>query len=344
MNLRKKSAKASKSATKKTGKSAEATLEPGLDSFVSKPEGDIRTLGVFALKGDPGPALDIVRAFAAAHPEVRVCLNGTLRPYARKGLRVHTDAYLGAQVDALLSLGGDGTFLTAARLAHGHGIPVLGVNLGRTGFLADVSLGNLGAIVEDLLRRDYTLRSRMLLQVDHLRRARQGDRQGKLLFRDIALNETAFAGLMGAQMAELEVKANGRFLTGYRVDGLLVSTPTGSTAYSLSAGGPIVHPSANSLLLTPMNPASLSVRPVVLPDSMVIEVRNTSGTGAGGKPVNIFADGRERGVLKPGDVVRIRKHPVRLSIIRPHGSSYFDALRNKLGWTGDRDLRSGARA
>lgn len=313
--------------------------ESAEDSFVSKPSGDIRSLGVFALKGDAGPALKIVRAFAAAHPKVKVYLNGYLRQFIEpqrsrgvaKGLAVRSDAWLGANVDAMLSLGGDGTFLTAARLAHSHSVPVLGVNLGRTGFLADVSLENLGDILDDLLRRDYTLRHRMLLQVEQ-RRGR------KVLFRDIALNEAAFAGLMGGQMAELEVKANGSFLTGYRVDGLLVSTPTGSTAYALSAGGPIIHPSANSLLLTPLNPASLSVRPVVLPDSMQIEVRNVT---SGGKALNLFADGRNRGELRPGDVVHIRKHPVRLRIIRPQGSSYFDSLRNKLGWTGDRDLRSG---
>ena len=308
------------------------------DAFVSRPEADIRTLGVVALKGDAAPALAIVKSFARAHPEVRVCLNEYLRPFEEPrgrgrgaGLRVHSDAYLGARADALLSLGGDGTFLTAARLGHAREIPVLGVNLGRTGFLADVSLGNLGDILDDLTRRDYTLRHRMVLKVEH----RRG---GKILFRDIALNEAAFAGLMGGQMAELEVRANGQFLTGYRVDGLLVSTPTGSTAYSLSAGGPIVHPSANSLLLTPMNPASLSVRPLVLPDSMEIEVRNTV---RGGKPLNLFADGRPRGAFRPGDVVRVSRHPVRLHIIRPRGTSYFDALRNKLGWTGDRDLRSG---
>lgn len=308
-----------------------AGQKSGGDLFVSKPDADIRTLGVFALKGNAGPALDIVRAFAKAHPEVRVCLNGYLRPHAGRGFKVHSDAYLASKVDALLSLGGDGTFLTAARLGHAHGIPVLGVNLGRTGFLADVSLGTLAEILDDLLRRRYSLRHRMVLQVEQ----RRGT---KTVFRDIALNETAFAGLMGGQMAELEVVANGQFLTGYRVDGLLVSTPTGSTAYSLSAGGPIVHPSANSLLLTPMNPASLSVRPVVLPDSMEIEVRNVT---TGGKMLNIFADGRTRGTFRPGDVVRVFKHPVRLHIIRPRGTSYFEALRNKLGWTGDSDLRSG---
>lgn len=303
------------------------------DAFVTRPENDIRTLGVFALKGDAGPALAIVKAFAAAHPEVRVCVNGYLRQFVapRAGLSVRTDAWLGAHADAMLSLGGDGTFLTAARLAHVRGIPVLGVNLGRTGFLADVALDNLGAILEDLTRREYTLRHRMVLQVEHRRGAR-------MLFRDVALNEAAFAGQMGGQMAELEVKANGHFLTGYRVDGLLVSTPTGSTAYALSAGGPIVHPSANSLLLTPLNPASLSVRPLVLPDAMTIEVRNVMADAA---PLNIFVDGRARDSFRPGDVVRLSKHADRLHIIRPRGTSYFEALRNKLGWTGDRDSRSG---
>lgn len=305
------------------------------DGFVSAPDFDIRRLGVIALKGDAGPALEIVRAFAAAHPEIRVFLNGHLKPHAGKGLQVRSDAFLAANTDALLSLGGDGTFLTAARMAHIHRVPVLGVNLGRVGFLADVSLGNLDAILGDLLRRDYTLRNRLVLEAEH----RRGPGKGKVLLRDIALNEAAFTGLMGSQMAALSVEANGSFLTDYRVDGLLVSTPTGSTAYSLSAGGPIVHPSTNSLLLTPLNPASLSVRPLVLPDAMEISVRNMT---EGELPLHFFADGRLRGELKAGDTVTIRRHPERLRIIRPKGSSYFDSLRNKLGWTGDRDPRSGA--
>jgi NAD+ kinase len=301
---------------------------PG-DFFVSQPDRDIRTLGVFALKGDARAAVRIVRDFADAHPGVRVHLNGYLKPLAGRGLQAKSDAFLATKVDALLSLGGDGTFLTAARLGHARGIPVLGVNLGRTGFLADASLENLGVILDELSRRDYSLRHRMVLEVEHARGR-------KILLREVALNEAAIAGLMGGQMAELEVRAGGQFLTGYRVDGLLVSTPTGSTAYSLSAGGPIVHPSTNSLLITPMNPASLSVCPVVLPDSMEIEIRNTAVDS-----LNLFVDGRTRSELRAGDVVRVRKHPQRLHIIRPKGSSYFDSLREKLGWTGDMDPRSG---
>jgi NAD+ kinase len=306
-----------------------AKPEDAYYSFVSKPDTDIRALGVVALKGDVGPALEIVRAFAAAHPELKVYVNEHLKPHAGRGLAVRGDAFLATKTDALLALGGDGTFLAAARLAHGSGIPVLGVNLGRVGFLADVSLENLDAILGDLLKRGYTLRHRMVLRVEHWRGRR-------LLLRDIALNEAAFTGIMGRQMLELEVRANGSFLTGYRVDGLLVSTPTGSTAYALSAGGPIVHPAANTLLLTPMNPASLSVRPLLLPDSMEIAVRNAMGKG---RSINLFADGRARGAVLPGDVVKVRKHADRLRIVRPQGSSYFDSLRNKLGWTGNWEAR-----
>ena len=298
-------------------------------SFVSKPESDIRSLGVVALKGNIGPAVAELRAFSVRHPEVKIFLNERLSEHGGKGLAVRSDAFLASKVDALIALGGDGTFLAAARLAHAKNIPVLGVNLGRVGFLADVSLENLGSILEDLLRREYTLRHRMVLDVEHWRGR-------KRLLRDIALNEVAFTGLMGGQMLELDVRASGSFLTAYRVDGLLVSTPTGTTAYSLSAGGPIVHPAANTILLTPMNPGSLSVRPLLLPDSMDIEVRTIAKAG---RPPNLFVDGRARGLVAAGDHVRIAKHPERLRIIRPQGSSYFDSLRNKLGWTGNWEAR-----
>jgi NAD+ kinase len=271
-------------------------------------------------------AVDVLRGFAAEHPGVRIFLNKYLRNFADRRLRLKSDAFLGSKVDALLSLGGDGTFLAAARLVRGEKVPILGVNLGRVGFLADATLENLRPILEDLLRRDYTLRRRMLLQVEHWRGR-------KRLFRDIALNEVAFTGEMGHQMVEIEVKASGRFLTIYRVDGLLMSTPTGSTAYSLSAGGPIIHPSGQSILLTPMNPASLSVRPLVLPDSMEIEARSAMTKD---KVANLFVDGRHRGRLLPGDVLRAKKNPEGLRIIRPHSGSYFESLRTKLGWTGSR--------
>ena len=139
------------------------------DPAITLPKTRIRSLGVMALKGRLDKAMEIVGAFAAAHPEVKVYLNGYLKPYANRRMKLQSDVFLGSRVDALLSLGGDGTFLAAARLVRGEKVPVLGVNLGRVGFLADVSLDNLRQSLEELPRRDYTLRRRMMLDVEHWR-------------------------------------------------------------------------------------------------------------------------------------------------------------------------------
>jgi NAD+ kinase len=203
------------------------------------------------------------------------------------------------------------------------------VNLGRVGFLADATLDNLHRILDEILRREYSFRRRMLLEVEVFK-------GNKCLLSDIAMNDVAFTGQMGHQMVDLRVNAQGRFLTDYWVDGLLVSTPTGSTAYALSAGGPIIHPSADSLLLTPMNPTSLSVRPLVLPDYMQISVRSNLGRG---EEVNMFVDGRNQFKLRPEHTVLIRKHKEGIRLVRPKGSSYFESLRSKLGWTGSRHAR-----
>jgi NAD+ kinase len=299
------------------------------DPTMSLPNVPIKRIGVFALKGDLTTAVGVLRAFAEDHKDVRVFLSPFLKPYADRRLTVKSEAYLQKNVDIILSLGGDGTFLSAARLVRSERVPILGVNLGRLGFMADATLENLRRILEEIMNNDYTLRSRMLLKVD----AYHGRRR---LFQDIALNEVAFTGVMGRQMVEMSVTANGKFVSDYRVDGLLVSTPTGSTAYNLSAGGPIVHPSTNALLLTPMNPASLSVRPVVVADTIQLDVRNTM---AAGEELHVHVDGRNRGTLPPGAEIRIYRNSQGIRIIRPLGSSYFGSLRNKLGWTGSRDGR-----
>ncbi len=295
------------------------------DREIAEPQGDIRSIGVIALKGRLETAMETLRSFAADHPDIKVSVNPFLKSLAKPPLRCKPEASLG-RMDMLLALGGDGTFLAGARLIHGRDTPILGVNLGRLGFLADVRLEELRRILEELLRREYTLRRRMLLRID----AYKGKHK---VWHDLALNEMAFVGEVGSHMAELSVEAAGRFLTDYRVDGLLVSTPTGSTAYSLSAGGPILHPSLRSLVLTPLNPGSLTVRPLVLPDSMEVVVRPKPGLR---KLARLFVDGRERGRLEPDMRIRITRSPDALRIIRPQGSSYFASLRNKLGWKGDR--------
>ena len=319
--------------TKKTARPARSSAPASAgteanshDPHISYPDRDVRSIGAVAYSGNMAPAVEILRRWAEENPGINVYLNSYLKPFANGRLKARPDSFLRTGVDVLLSLGGDGTFLSAARMVGGAGTPILGVNLGRVGFLADVTLENLHRILEELLLREYSFRRRMLLQVEVF--------SGKRKVRsDIALNELAFSGQMGFQMVDLRVTAQGRFLTDYWVDGLLISTPTGSTAYSLSAGGPIIHPSADSMLLTPMNPTSLSVRPLVLPDYMTVGIRSNLGKG---KEVNMFADGRNHFQLGPGHVVLVRKHPEGIRILRPKGSSYFESLRNKLGWTGSR--------
>ncbi|HKP94694.1 MAG TPA: NAD(+)/NADH kinase [Fibrobacteria bacterium] len=299
------------------------------DPHITYPDRDVRSIGVVAFAGNMAPALDILGRWAEDNPSIRIFINEYLKPFARGGITAKPDSFLASKVDLLLSLGGDGTFLSAARLVRGAGTPILGVNLGRVGFLADVTLDDLPRILDEILRREYSYRKRMLLQVEVYKAA-------KRLLEDISLNDVAFTGQMGHQMVDLRVTAQGRFLTDYWVDGLLVSTPTGSTAYALSAGGPIIHPSADSLLLTPMNPTSLSVRPLVLPDYMQVSVRSNLGRGM---EVNMFVDGRNQFKLKPEHTALIRKHKEGVRLVRPKSASYFESLRSKLGWTGSRRSR-----
>ncbi len=314
-------------------------MKPGMkklplpsDPHISYPEHDIKSIGIVAFAGDMRPALDILHRWNDNNPTIKMFLNSYLKPFANSKIKSKPDKFLCEKVDLLLSLGGDGTFLSAARMVGGETTPILGVNLGRVGFLADVALENLSRILDEIQNRDYSFRKRMLLEVEIFKGS-------KKLLSDIALNDVAIAGQMGHRMVDLTVTAQDRFLTDYWVDGLLVSTPTGSTAYALSGGGPIIHPSADSLLLTPMNPTSLSVRPLILPDYMTVTVRSNMGRG---QEANMFIDGRNQFKLKPEHTVFIRKHSHGIILLRPKGSSYFDSLRNKLGWTGTRKSRDTA--
>ncbi len=297
--------------------------------YITHPEKDVTSIGIVAFAGNMKPALDILRRWSEENPTIRLYINSYLKPFVRGRIKVKPDAYLRSSVDLLLSLGGDGTFLAAARMVRGANTPILGVNLGRVGFLADVALESLERILGEILRREYSYRKRMFLQIEVFI-------GNKRVQEDIAMNEVSFTGQMGHQMVDLKVSAQGQFLTDYWVDGLLISSPTGSTAHALSAGGPIIHPSADSLLITPINPTSLSVRPLILPDYMTIDVRSNMGRGM---QANMFVDGRNQFKLKPEHTVHIRKHDHSILLVRPKGTSYFESLRNKLGWTGTRRSR-----
>lgn len=225
------------------------------------------------------------------------------------------------RLDALLTLGGDGTLLRGARALGGRAVPILGINLGRLGFLTSCGVDDLEPGVERLARGDFTAERRMTLDVRALDEA-GAERQRWFALNDVVLHKGGFA-----RMVSLHVAANGESIASYSADGIVVATPTGSTAYSLSAGGPIVYPTVETLLLTPICPHSLTQRPLVLPPDATIEVTLVSEG-----ELFVAVDGTKGPELKPGQQVRIRCAPHRTLILRNPEVDPFDILRAKLRW------------
>jgi len=267
-------------------------------------------------------------------PQAAGAVRGLVKWLQQRGLRVIADdevgevtgeppqprALLAGQVDLVIVLGGDGTLLSVARAASDRPVPILGVNLGTLGFLTEISLDELFAALERVLAGQVRIEPRMRLDVRALR-----DR-GEL-GRFLALNDAVLTQADLARMIDLETRAGGNQVATYHADGLIVATPTGSTAYSLSAGGPIVLPELEAFLLTPICPHTLTQRPLVLPHSSQIEICVRSRN-----EVQLTVDGQEGIALREGDVVSVRRsdHPVRL-IASPFRSR-FEILREKFHW------------
>jgi NAD+ kinase len=221
----------------------------------------------------------------------------------------------------LLVLGGDGTLLAAARVAALHGIPILPINMGSLGFLTSFTVEELYSALEDTLEGRYSVSERVMLKVDL-------DREGKTIETQRVLNEAVVNKGTLARMIDLELHIDQDFVCRYRADGLIVATPTGSTAYSMSAGGPIVHPAVESFVITPICPHTLSDRPVVVRDTSLIEMRLLANT----ESVFLTLDGQKGIVLQATDFVRIVRTKETLRLIQPLKKSYFEILRNKLKW------------
>lgn len=238
--------------------------------------------------------------------------------------------YLPAQemaetIDVLFSIGGDGTFLSAARIMAGKGKPVLGIHLGGMGFLADVAVENCTERLERFLAGDYYIEERSVLT-------------GVVYFKEhtiqnFALNDFVIDRGRIATMIKIRTFVNGEYLNTYRADGIIIATPTGSTAYSLSAGGPIIAPDLNVIVISPVCPHSLSVRPVVISaDSVVgIDCRELA------PDVSLVTDGQERVLLNDAVRIEIHKADFNLPLVRFKDDSFFHTLRTKLNW--GRDIR-----
>lgn len=221
----------------------------------------------------------------------------------------------------LLVLGGDGTMLAAARLAAPRGIPILPVNMGSLGFLTSFTLEELHPALDDALEGRFSLSERVMISAELERAGKVIDTQRVL--NDVVINKGALA-----RMIELELHIDGAFVCRYRSDGLIIASPTGSTAYSLSAGGPIVHPAVESFVITPICPHTLSDRPLVIRDSSSIVMKLSGNT----ESVFLTLDGQRGIPLQPTDIVRVSRAKEPLMLIYPPKKSYFEILRSKLKW------------
>lgn len=228
---------------------------------------------------------------------------------------------LAAQSDLLVVLGGDGTLLAAAREAAPRGIPILPINLGSLGFLTSFTLEELYPALEETLAGKAETSERVMLTASLLRK-RQAI-ESKNVLNEIVVNKGALA-----RMIEVELYIDEEFVCRYRADGLIVATPTGSTAYSLSAGGPIVHPDVESLIVTPICPHTLTDRPVVIGDGCKIEMRLRGDA----ESVYLTLDGQKGILMQSEDRVGIARAKERLKLIQPHRKSYYEILRSKLKW------------
>lgn len=285
----------------------------------------LRHIAIVAFKeiSKVSKALDILVQWAATHSDVVLYAHPELGSACPKCIKVLSESALKKKADLFISLGGDGTLLSTARILSGTK-PIVGVNLGRLGFLADISLDDLYKTLDEIYRGEYHITERMMLSVV----VKDGR---KVIYRDEVLNDVVFTGKMGQDMVDLRVTCNDRYLTNYWVDGLIVSTPTGSTAYSLSAGGPILYPLTPAILLTPLNPRSLSVRPIVLPADFKITIEAVSQKE---RTVHMVTDGRHDLVIKPKYLTYISTSSTPTLILRPKDTWFLDSLRRKLGWSG----------
>jgi NAD+ kinase len=223
-------------------------------------------------------------------------------------------------IDLLIVLGGDGTLLSAARAVAGYDIPIFAVNLGHLGFLTSIRVEDLYPELERALTGEHRIGRRRMVDCEL-------QRGGKTIGSYSALNDVVIAKSELARMIDLDTHVDNHFVAAYKADGLIISTPTGSTAYSLSAGGPVVFPSVNCFCITPICPHMLTNRPVIVPDSSVIHILNHGEDGT-----YLTIDGQVGEPLSKGDRVVCRASPKTIPLIRPPKMLFFDVLREKLKW------------
>ncbi|MDA3902617.1 MAG: NAD(+)/NADH kinase [Desulfuromusa sp.] len=281
----------------------------------------MKKVGIYAKKNHPDVeqiASDICERFKLA--QVEVLLEDSLAEQVGQ-----VSGYAGEEipelVDLIIVLGGDGTLISVARLIGERNIPIVGVNLGQLGFLTEITCDELSEMLARLLADDYQVSDRMM--IDALIH-RNGQVVGTFtVLNDIVINKGALARII-----DMETYVDGRYLTCYKADGLIVSTPTGSTGYNLAAGGPIIYPDINSLLISPICPHMLTNRPIMVWSRSVIEIDVKFENDV----VFFTADGQVGRKLLPGDRVEVRRSKSRTRLVTSPSKDYFEILRTKLNW------------
>jgi NAD+ kinase len=286
----------------------------------------MKTIGIVA-RPDLADAASLLRELAqwltargiedCLEEKTAALADGSLPP----GCRRASGPDVGAAADALIVLGGDGTLLRASRLLKTQA-PVLGVNFGSLGFLTEITLAELYPTLEGLLAGTYRSEERRLLRAT-VRRA-GGEHAAAEVLNDVVVTKASLARII-----ELDVSVDGLFVSAFRADGLIVSSPTGSTAYNLAAGGPIVHPALAAIVLTPISPHMLTHRPLVIGDEGLVEVRLRRAREG---DVHVSFDGQGGVPLLGGDVVAVTRSQRTLRLVKAPGRDYFEVLRTKLKW------------
>jgi len=283
-----------------------------------------QTIGLIAKSGAPAVAHTLTKLISDLRQrELRVVLDESAAVYFERPEEAVLNRWeLAKECDLAIVVGGDGTLLNAARSLAEADVAVLGVNLGRLGFLADVSPDEMHERLDEILAGQYEEEHRSLLHASVLR-------DGRTVSESDALNDVVIHKWDIARMIEVDTTIDGRFLNSLRADGLIVSTPTGSTAYALSGGGPILDPALQALVLVPICPHTLSNRPIVVSDQVEIEIVLH---GENSTEAQITCDGQMNFELASGDQVRIKRKDYDLRLIHPRNHDHFDIMRKKLRW------------
>lgn len=264
--------------------------------------------------------IDAIAGFLGERGHAVLIETETAEAIGRAGIETVDTADIGQRADLAIAVGGDGTMLGLSRVLAGQGVPLVGINHGRLGFITDIPLDAWQEALAAILQGEFTAEQRSLL-VACVRR------DGREIWRDIAMNDVVVHRSSRSGMMEVEVHVDGVYMYRQRADGLIVATPTGSTAYALSANGPILHPRVGGFVMVPVAPQSLSNRPICLPDDVrvgirVIECREPRVSC----DMQVFED------LQPGDQIELERAPFTVQFLHPAGYSYFATLRSKLYW------------